>query len=132
MIIKGSNPMSAPYGRGNQGPMRPPTGPSMRPPTGPPMRPPTGPSMGPPMGPPPGNIPQKPFMARGATRAVDPGAIRNCIGRFTYVWLDNGNEFWMFPLQVGRQSVAGFRWTHRFGWSYIGVSLNRIDFFTCV
>lgn len=86
-----------------------------------------------PMGPPPSNIPQRPVAARGATTfAVDAGTIRNCIGRFTYIWLNNGNEFWMFPIQVGRQSVAGFRWMPRFGWTYIGVSLNRIDFFTCV
>jgi len=91
-----------------------------------------GPGMQGPMGPPPREIPRKPLMARGATRAVDPGAIRHCIGRFTYIWLDNGDEFWMFPFQVGRRSVAGFRWTPRFRWVYMGVSLNRIDFFTCI
>jgi len=58
-------------------------------------------------------------------------SMRGCIGRFTYVWLRNRQEFWMFPIQVGRNSVIGFRWDRRHGWTYIAISLNRIDFFTC-
>ncbi|HIT90944.1 MAG TPA: transporter [Candidatus Merdenecus merdavium] len=89
-------------------------------------------SEGMPLSAPPRNPPPKPMTGRGAgARAVDPGTIRNCIGRFTYIWLDNGEEFWLFPVEVGRQSVAGFRWT-RFGWAFMGISLNRIDIFTCI
>jgi hypothetical protein len=85
-----------------------------------------------PLGAPPSNPPPRPTMQRGGmTRAVDPGSIRSCIGRFTYIWLDHGEGFWMYPLQVGRRSVAGFRWT-RFGWAYMGISLDRIDMFTCI
>lgn len=128
--IENQRPVSRPFrgnnrGRGgNQGQMAPPFGNNNNPPR----------NQGPmPMGPPPSNIPKRPVAARGAAPfAVDAGTIRNCIGRFTYIWLDNGNEFWMFPIQVGRRSVAGFRWMPRFGWTYIGVSLDRIDFFTCV
>jgi len=61
---------------------------------------------------------------------VDSSSIRNCLGRFTYVWLNNGNEFWMFPIQVSRNTVTGFRWS-RFGWTFFGVSLNQIDAFMC-
>jgi len=85
-----------------------------------------------PMGPPPMTPPARTF-ARGAQPfAVDARTIRHCIGRFTYIWLDNGHEFWLFPVQVGQRSVAGFRWIPRIGWNYMGISLNRIDFFTCV
>ena len=88
----------------------------------------------PPSGPPPRQTPNRPMNARGgaSTFAVDPGAIRNCLFRNTYIWLDNGQEFWLFPIQVGRHSVSGFRWIPRRGWVFTGISLNRIDFFTCV
>lgn len=81
-----------------------------------------------PLSPPPQRVPNR----SSNLRAVDPGSIRNCVGRFTYVWLDNGIEFWMFPIQLGRRSVSGFRWNPHFGWVYFGVSLDRIDSFTCV
>ncbi|NLL76210.1 MAG: hypothetical protein GX235_03060 [Clostridiales bacterium] len=66
------------------------------------------------------------------TFRVDSSSIRNCLGNFTYVWLNNGNEFWMFPIQVSRNTVSGFRWNRFFGWSFFGLSLNRIDAFMCV
>ncbi|MGL6201288.1 MAG: hypothetical protein ACRC3H_20385 [Lachnospiraceae bacterium] len=83
--------------------------------------------------PPPNRVPQRPAqMGFGIeARAVSPGSIRHCVGNFTYIWLRNGLEFWMFPIQVWGNSVAGFRWDRRFGWSFTGISLNRIDMFTC-
>ena len=81
-----------------------------------------------PMGPPPSRTPQKPAQMRGGTKMVSPGSMRNCIGRFTYVWLSNGQEFWFFPVQIWANTVAGFRWDRRFGWSYTGISLNRIRY----
>ncbi|WP_242980347.1 hypothetical protein [Lacrimispora xylanisolvens] len=85
------------------------------------------------MGPPPSSAPPKPAQARSgsATKMVSPGSMQNCIGRFTYIWMSNGQEFWFFPIQIWRDSVSGFRWDRRFGWSYTGISLNRIDMFTC-
>lgn len=88
-----------------------------------------------PLGPPPTRVPAKPAQGRnaqgGTTFSVEPWSIRNCIGKFTYVWMRNGDQFWFFPIQVGRKTVAGFRWS-RFGWAYVGISLDRIDMFTCV
>ena len=104
-------------------PQRPPSPPTGRPPSG------GGPV---PMGPPPSSVPRRPGQPRGGvTPFVSPGSMRNCIGRFTYVWLSNGLEFWFFPVQIWANTVVGFRWDRRFGWSYTGISLNRIDMFTC-
>jgi hypothetical protein len=85
-----------------------------------------------PTGPPPSFVPQQPAGARGGAQiyAVDPGAIRGCLFRFTYVWLRNGRSFWLFPTFVGRESVAGFRWNGR-RWNYYGTDLDRITSFQC-
>ena len=117
-------------------PGRPPGQPPFGPPPGqpgfpgqPPFGPPPGPpgQAGPPAGPPPAFTPAAqeitPF-------AVDPGAIRGCLFRYTYVWLTNRQQFWFYPTFVGRTSVAGWRWTG-FNWVYFGIDLRRISSFQC-
>ncbi|WP_419956379.1 hypothetical protein ACN6MT_04745 [Neobacillus niacini] len=81
---------------------------------------------GPPASPPPSYTPQE----SPSLFAVDPGAIRGCLYRFTFVWLNNGNSFWFYPTFVGRDSVAGYRW-RRFRWEYYGTDLRRIRSFRC-
>lgn len=92
---------------------------------------PSGPQTGggtnqPPSGPPPSFTPQQPAVQ---TFAVDPGAIRRCLHRHTYVWTNQGN-FWFFPTFVGRRSIAGFRWIG-FTWIYFGIDLDHIQSFQC-
>ena len=91
----------------------------------PPMGP-QGPQQ-PPGSPPPQTVPPRP---QTATFAVDPGAIRRCLFRNTYVWMRSGNNFWFYPTFVGRTSVAGFRLTGFF-WVYTGLDLRTIESFTC-
>jgi hypothetical protein len=105
-------------------------GPSFGPPTGqgPSFGPPfgqQGPTSGPPTAPPPSFVPQQ-----AQAFAVDPGSIVRCLFRFTYVWLRGFNQFWFYPIFVGRNSVAGFRWTG-FTWVYTGISLRQIQSFSC-
>lgn len=117
---------------GSQGGGLPPFGPPGPPP--PPFGPPT-PTPGPPgpsgsqapSAPPPQFVPPRP---QATLFAVDPGGIRRCLFRNTYIWLSNGNQFWYFPVFVGRNSVAGFRW-NGFFWMYAGYDLRLIDSFTC-
>lgn len=93
----------------------------------PPFAPPgQGPTTGAPSSPPPSFVPQQQVQ----TFAVDPGGIARCMFRFTYVWLRGREQFWYYPIFVGRNSVAGFRWTG-FRWVYFGVSLRQIQSFTC-
>ncbi|UPK43962.1 MULTISPECIES: collagen-like protein [Paenibacillus] len=80
-----------------------------------------------PTAPPPQFVPQ---MQTAVPFAIDPGGIRRCMFRNTYIWLNNGEQFWFFPVFVGRNSVAGFRW-FGFFWGYFGIDLNRISSFTC-
>lgn len=79
---------------------------------------------------PPTTTPQMPQSAQMGTYAVDPFAIKGCLFRYTYIWMKGGNQFWLWPVYVGRTSVSGFRWTGR-RWVYTGIDLNRIEMFTC-
>lgn len=66
------------------------------------------------------------------TFAVDPGGIRRCLHRFTFIRLTNGRSFWYFPVFVGQRSIAGWRWRPRQNrWEYFGIDLNRISSFSC-
>ncbi|WP_074432862.1 transporter [Neobacillus jeddahensis] len=80
-----------------------------------------------PTAPPPAFIPQQ---AVASPFAVDPGAIRLCLFRNTFIWLSNGEAFWYYPILIGPRSVAGFRWNGRF-WMIFGVDTRRIISFTC-
>ncbi|MDP4181102.1 MAG: hypothetical protein Q8942_08430 [Bacillota bacterium] len=119
----------------------PPFGQQFTPPFGPPstqQAPPfglpstQGPSSGPPSGPPPSFLPQQ---AQAQTHApgvfaIDPGAIRPCIFRYVYLWLNTGEQFWAWLVFVGRRSASGWRWTG-FRWIYFGIDLRNIESFVC-
>ncbi|WP_274856840.1 hypothetical protein [Bacillus methanolicus] len=81
---------------------------------------------GAPTSPPPSFTPQQTV----SLQAVDPGAIRGCLYRYTYIWLENGRSFWFYPTYVGRTSVSGFRWRGN-RWEYYGTDLQRIRSFQC-
>ena len=100
---------------------------------GPPFGPPSttpGASSGPPSGPPPSFVPQQSQAQGIGVFAVDPGAIRPCIFRYVYIWLNTGESFWAWLIFVGRRSAAGWRWTG-FRWIYFGVDLRNIESFVC-
>ncbi|MGW9529142.1 transporter [Paenibacillus terrae] len=125
------SPIGPPPGGGGlvpQPPFGPPPGPG-------PFSPPPGP-MGPsgpglqaqaPTAPPPQFTPPRPL---ATAYAIDPLAISGCLFRNTFIWLTNGERFWLYPVFVGRTSVAGFRWNGRF-WTYFGIDTNRIEAFSC-
>lgn len=87
-----------------------------------------GGDQGPPSGPPPSYTPQ--LQQTASIFAVDPGSMRRCLHRFTYVWLNNGRGFWFYPTFIGRTSVAGYRWRN-FRWVFYGTDTNRIRSFQC-
>ena len=85
---------------------------------------------GPPTSPPPTFTPQLQAGGAPSVFAVDPGAIRGCLYRYTYIWLQNGQSFWFYPVFVGRTSIAGWRWRN-WRWVYFGTDLRRIRSFQC-
>ena len=86
---------------------------------------------GPPTSPPPSYVPAQTQALHAGTFAVDPGSMRRCLFRYTYIWMRNRQQFWFYPIFLGRNSVAGWRWTG-FRWMYFGLSLRDIESFTCV
>ena len=114
-------------------PMFPSQGGPMGPPPGPPGMggPSQGSQSGPPSSPPPSFVPAQTQQQQVGTFAVDPGSIRGCLFRYTYVWLNNRQQFWYYPTFVGRTSISGWRWTG-FNWVFFGVDLRQIQSFTCV
>ncbi|SKC84168.1 hypothetical protein [Maledivibacter halophilus] len=105
-------------------------GPTFRPPIGGPGMPPVGPGGPSDASMPPGRPPSYTPERAPGIRAVDPGAIRRCRYRYTYLWLENGQEFWSYLTYVGRRSVSGFRWIG-FRWVYFGTDLRNIESFIC-
>ncbi len=93
------------------------------------------PGGGPPSGRPPAFIPSQATAQHAGQLgvgvfAVNPGSIRPCLFRYTYIWLNNGEQFWMWPVFIGRNSISGWRWTG-FRWVFFGTDLRRIAAFTC-
>ncbi|NLJ97528.1 MAG: hypothetical protein GX321_10290 [Clostridiales bacterium] len=71
-----------------------------------------------------------PFSRRIMDFRRRPRNFRNCLNRFTYIWLVNGNNFWFYPIFQGRNTIEGFRW-RRNRWEYDRINLNRILFHSC-
>ncbi|MDS1004372.1 hypothetical protein P9J83_12805 [Clostridium sporogenes] len=86
----------------------------------------------PPSTPPPNFYPSGPGSNKGSPnlKAVDPGSIKFCKNKFTYIWPRRGRPFWMWIVYIGRRSISGWRWTGR-NWVYTGIDLNTIDSFQC-
>ncbi|SEO13941.1 hypothetical protein SAMN04488134_10478 [Amphibacillus marinus] len=57
--------------------------------------------------------------------------IRRCLFTNTYIWLNNGQQFWYFPTFVTRQRISGFRWG-RLGWVYHSINPNQVWSFQCM
>ncbi|MGY3718404.1 hypothetical protein ACWE42_23080 [Sutcliffiella cohnii] len=98
---------------------------------GPPGQAGMGQQFGPPSSPPPATPPTTSFAAGPSVMAADPGALRGCLFRFTWIRLNSGQSFWLYPTYIGRRSVAGWRWTG-FRWVYFGIDIRRIQSFQCV
>lgn len=127
-----------PPGPPGPGPGRPPGSPGLEPGRPPGGQPPSAP---------PSFIPRLPReedrqMQSGPTGFRGPGGgriidfrrsardFRGCINRFTYIWLFNGNNFWFYPISIGRNTIEGFRW-RRNRWEYDRIFINRILFHLC-
>ena len=97
------------------------------PPSPPFMPPPNMSSNAAPTTPPPKTTPSK---KDNNLKAVDPGSIRFCKYKFTYIWPNRGKPFWAWIVYVGRRSISGYRWTG-YRYVYFGMGLKQINSFVC-
>lgn len=52
--------------------------------------------------------------------------IQNQLNYYTYVWTNNGNSFWMFPVDYGSGVVSGYIW-NGYGWEFASLYTDSID-----
>ena len=56
--------------------------------------------------------------------------LRPCVGKFVYLWLNNGSEYWFYVQSVTPQYLLG--WRIRNGrWQNGRIAINRIERFYC-
>lgn len=86
------------------------------------------PSQGP-STPPPSYVPPKP---PAQAYAIDAPSMSGCLFNWTYVWLSDGSQMWIFPVFVGPTSIAGYTWPSGSPRPlYFGIDAKKIDTFAC-
>ncbi|NYF24820.1 hypothetical protein [Sporosarcina sp. JAI121] len=75
---------------------------------------------------PPSTVPQ----LKKALLTVDPGALRGCLYRDTYIKLTNRTSFWFHPTYIDYVATSGYKW-NGYAWIPWGTDLDRIVSFQC-
>ncbi|MBV4418526.1 hypothetical protein KM800_04190 [Clostridium tyrobutyricum] len=87
-----------------------------------------------PPGPPPSKAPAKRPPKQGGhgqqAKSIDGSSLRPCRFKYVYIWPKRGPGFWAWLINVGRNSISGYRW-YRGRWAYFGMDLKQIDSFLC-
>ena len=50
--------------------------------------------------------------------------------KYTYIWLNNGTEFWSVPIIVNNNYIHVWTW-NKVKWTYYVMILDNIDSFIC-
>jgi hypothetical protein len=79
--------------------------------------------------PPPNYIPQQ---QQAQPLQVAPGSLRMCLYRWTYVWLRNGQQYWIWPFRIRQQTVSFYRFVPPFRYVRGGLDTRQINSFFCV
>jgi hypothetical protein len=79
-----------------------------------------------PTNPPPSSLPKQ----KTGQFSVDPGALRGCLYRDTYIQLGNRTSFWFHPTYIDYFTTTGFKWNGR-EWIPWRTDLDRIVSFQC-
>ena len=96
-----------------------PQGPPGRPPQGPPGRPPGRPGQ-----------PGFPGVLPPNFLQIFPSPLRICLYQYTYIWLNNGRDFWFYPISFTGNFLVGFRW-REYGWEYEVLDIRLINYYYC-
>lgn len=87
---------------------------------------------------PPMNIPMKkpapPPKATPQTTKAYPGGPKGdlckCFSKYTYVWMKDGREFWIWPIAIYEDFIVALKWK-RNRWVYSRIPKRKIKYFIC-
>ncbi|MEK4714766.1 MULTISPECIES: collagen-like protein [Sporosarcina] len=79
-----------------------------------------------PTNPPPSSIPKQ----QTGPLSIDPGALRGCLYRDTYLSLVNRTSFWFHPTYIDYITTTGFKWDG-YAWLPWRIDLDKIISFQC-
>ena len=64
--------------------------------------------------------------------AVSSEALSVCLNKLTYIWQNDGKEYWTYIFYVDHVSFVGWRWNKYIkDWVYFGIDISKIEAFTC-
>lgn len=66
------------------------------------------------------------------TYAVSGNALACCLDKLTYIWQNDGKEYWTYIFYVDKVCFVGWRWNkHVNDWVYYGVDISKVETFSC-
>lgn len=64
------------------------------------------------------------------TNVLTQSIIEHCMKKYTYIWLNNKEEFWSVPVLDKNSHIYVWIWD-KVKWTYYVMHLNEIDCFIC-
>ncbi|HBG10890.1 MAG TPA: hypothetical protein DDX68_01260, partial [Clostridium sp.] len=58
--------------------------------------------------------------------------IEDCMDYMVYVWMKDGDNFWLIPRSSTQRTVSGYRWNQNAVWYNEEIYYNDIYSVTCV
>lgn len=64
--------------------------------------------------------------------AVSSKALACCLDKLTYIWQNDGKEYWTYIFYLDQVCFVGWRWEeHVNDWVYFGIDISKIIAFSC-
>ncbi|MGL5635153.1 MAG: hypothetical protein ACRDDL_08845 [Sarcina sp.] len=64
--------------------------------------------------------------------SVSSPALSCCLNGMTYIWQNDGKEYWAYIFYIDQLCFVGWRWNiYVNDWVYFGVDLSKIEAFSC-
>ena len=64
--------------------------------------------------------------------AVSGNALACCLDKLTYIWQNDGKEYWTYVFYVDKVCFVGWRWHKEINdWVYYGVDISKVETFSC-
>ena len=64
------------------------------------------------------------------TNILNKSTISHCMKYYTYIWLNDGTEFWSVPIMLENNNIYVWIWD-KVKWTYYVMLIDTIDSFIC-